>query len=197
MCCTRLAGNPRRKNYAKNRHLRIIAQRCRAIFSQLRHVSTIALVKQKHLSTCPHNMVNFGPLMTEISWRVWGPQQISTGFACWLRYCSDVAQRRSNNLCTMFDRLLGWYTIYTFWRLLPPNGVLLVQKSLCVRPSLAFCYIGSVTARHSSMGMVGVSQTLRRGTGSGIAELSLLVIFNRRHHLYSDGSHHIGHRPTF
>jgi len=23
-------------------------------------------------STCPHNMVNFGPLAAEICWRVWG-----------------------------------------------------------------------------------------------------------------------------
>jgi len=23
-------------------------------------------------STCPHNMVNYSPLMAEISWRVWG-----------------------------------------------------------------------------------------------------------------------------
>ena len=36
MCCTRLAGND-----AKSRHLRTIAQGCRAISSQLRHTSTI------------------------------------------------------------------------------------------------------------------------------------------------------------
>ena len=40
MCCTRLAGNTGRKNDAKNRHLRTIAQLCRAISPQLRHVST-------------------------------------------------------------------------------------------------------------------------------------------------------------
>ena len=44
-----------------------IAQICRAISSQLRHISTI----EKNLSnsntslTCPHNMVNFGPLATD------------------------------------------------------------------------------------------------------------------------------------
>jgi len=32
-------------------------------------------------STCPHSMVNFGPLMTEIGSGVWVPQLISTGFA--------------------------------------------------------------------------------------------------------------------
>jgi len=44
---------------------------------------------------------------------VWALQQISTGFASWLRYCTDVAQRRSTKLCTMVGRLLSWYTIYT------------------------------------------------------------------------------------
>jgi len=53
MCCTRLAGYTGRKNDAKNRHLRTIAQLCRAISSQLRHVSSIGkeLVKQQYL---PH-----------------------------------------------------------------------------------------------------------------------------------------------
>ena len=39
--CTRLAGNTGCNNDAKNRHLRTIAQVCRAISSQLRHVLTI------------------------------------------------------------------------------------------------------------------------------------------------------------
>ena len=39
-CCTRLAENTGRKKVAKNRHLGTIAQFCRAISSQLRHVST-------------------------------------------------------------------------------------------------------------------------------------------------------------
>jgi len=37
MCGTRLAANTGRKN----RHFGTIAQLCRAVFSQLRHVSTI------------------------------------------------------------------------------------------------------------------------------------------------------------
>jgi len=43
-------------------------------------------------------MLNFGVLTTEIGWRVWATQQISTGFASCLRYCIDVAQRRSTKL---------------------------------------------------------------------------------------------------
>ena len=51
MFCTRLAANTGRKKVAKNRHLGTIAQLCRAISSQLRHVSTIGkkLVKQQYL----------------------------------------------------------------------------------------------------------------------------------------------------
>jgi len=47
----RLAENTGRKNDAKNRHLGTIPQLCRAIPSQLRHVSTIGrkLVKQQYL----------------------------------------------------------------------------------------------------------------------------------------------------
>jgi len=51
MCCTRLAENTGCKSYAKNCHLHTIAQLCRAISLQLRHVSTIGrkLVKQQYL----------------------------------------------------------------------------------------------------------------------------------------------------
>jgi len=85
MCCTRLAGNAGPKKVAKNRHLGTIAQLCRAIFSQLRRVSTIGkkLVKQQYLPYIPtysHNMVNFGPLAAEIISLVWGTPANFNGF---------------------------------------------------------------------------------------------------------------------
>ena len=94
----------------------------------------------------------------------------------------------------MFGRLLGWYTIYTFWGLSPASGKFRqVQNSLRVQvlrsPILAALLHGTRA--------VGVSQTLRRGTTKGITELSLLVIFNRGRHLYFEGGHHVGHMPTF
>ena len=46
------------------------------------------------------------------------PQQISTGFTYWLRYCSDIAHRRPTSV--MFGRLLGCYIIYTFSGALAP-----------------------------------------------------------------------------
>jgi len=56
MCSTRLAVNTGRKKVAKHRHLGTIPQLCRAIYSQLRHVSTIEkkLIKQQfvlHMSS--------------------------------------------------------------------------------------------------------------------------------------------------
>ena len=82
MCCTRLAANAGPKKVAKNRHLGTIAQLFRAISSQLRHVSTVwkKLVKQQYLSTCPHNMGNFGPLAAEIVSLVWGTPGNFNGF---------------------------------------------------------------------------------------------------------------------
>jgi len=70
----RLAENTGRKNEAKKSPSGTIAQLCRAISSELRHVSTIEknLLNSNTSSTCPGNMVNFGILTAEIFWRVWG-----------------------------------------------------------------------------------------------------------------------------
>jgi len=50
-CCTRLAANAGPKKVPKNRYLGTIAQLCRAMSSQLKHVSTIGkkLVKEQYL----------------------------------------------------------------------------------------------------------------------------------------------------
>jgi len=82
MCCARLAGNTGPKKSPKNRNLGIIAQLCRAISSQLRHVSTIGkkLLNSNVSIICPHNMVNFGLLPAEICWRVWGTPPHFIGF---------------------------------------------------------------------------------------------------------------------
>jgi len=45
-------------------------------------VSTIGkkLVNSDTSTTCPYNMVNFGPLTAEIRWRVWGTPANFNGF---------------------------------------------------------------------------------------------------------------------
>jgi len=82
-CRTRLAENTGRKKVAKNRHLCTIAQLCRAISSQLRHVSTTigkSLLSSNMSSRCPHNIVNFGPLAAEIGLPVWCTPANFNGF---------------------------------------------------------------------------------------------------------------------
>jgi len=80
-CCTRLAGNARRKKWPKIRHLGTIAQLCRAISSQLRHVSAIGRqLLNSNLPTRPQNIVNVGPLAAEIVLLVWGTSGIFNAF---------------------------------------------------------------------------------------------------------------------
>jgi len=89
------------------------------------------------------------------------------GFACWLRYCTNVAQWTSTKLCTMLGSLLGWYTIYIFRGCCPLREFCQVRNSLCVQvlhfPILAALLHGTRA--------VGVSQTLRHGTRNAIKEL--------------------------
>ena len=83
-CCTRLAEI----QDAKNRQLRTIAQLCRAISSQLRHVSTIEnnLLNSNISPTCAYIiiMVNFGALPAKIGSGVWDTPANFNGFAALL-----------------------------------------------------------------------------------------------------------------
>jgi len=151
MCCTRLARNAGHKKIAKNSpsgHYRTI---CRAIFSQLRHILTIekTCLNSNISLTCIHNMVIFGPLTAEIRWRVWGTPANFNRFRVSLLgfVTAATSPNAANQICTTFGRLLGWYTMYIF-----SGGSCLVTEFCHVRPSLAFSYIGSVTARYSSSG---------------------------------------------
>jgi len=88
----------------------------------------------------------------------------------------------------MFGRLLGSYTVYTFSRALAPDGILPGEK-FTLSPSLAFSYIGSVTARHSSIerlqNFAAWQKEWNYGTFTeGATHIRL-------------GGHHVGHRPTF
>ena len=119
-------------------------------------------------STCSQNMANVGPLMAEIGLPVWGTPANLTDFASWLRYCSDVAQRTLTKLCTIFGRLLCWYTIYAFWGHLPPDGILARAKFDCVQVLRSRI----LAALLHDTSPAGLSQTLRRGTRNGISEFS-------------------------
>jgi len=77
-------------------------------------------------------------------WEFGESQQISMGFASWLCYSSDIAHWRHDVWPSS-----GLVHCIHFWGLLPPNGILRAAK-FTLRPSLAFFYIGGVTAWHLS-----------------------------------------------
>ena len=73
-------------------------------------------------------------------------------FASRLRYCTDVAQRESTKLCTMFGRLLGWYTIHTLLGLLPHHGILPGAKfTLCPSMHHRTTFSGCIFATKASI----------------------------------------------
>jgi len=79
MCCTRVAGNTRRKKSPFWHHRTTLSG---YIFGTKACIDNRKkLVKQQNTSsTCPDNMVNFGVLTAEISWRVWGTPVNLNGF---------------------------------------------------------------------------------------------------------------------
>jgi len=164
MCCTRLAENTGHKN-------------------------TQNLFNGNISSICLHNMLNFGPLMAEICWRVWGIPANFKGFRVLasLLHCTDVAQWRSTKLCTMFGRLLRWYTIYIFWGLLLLTEFCQLQNSLSVQ--VLRSPIGSVTARHSSSGRQPKFAAWYKEWNYGTFAEGATCL--------RQGGHHVGHRPTF
>ena len=124
-------------------------------------------------------MVDFGPLTSEIRWRVWGTPANFNGF-CVLasllhrRFISVIAAfvlKRFvklqptnqpaptslwlNRSQPKFARCLAisctGILYMHFWGLLPFNRILPAAK-FTLHPSLAFSYIRSVTTRHSSSG---------------------------------------------
>jgi len=48
------------------------------------------LLNNNTSSVCPRDMVNFGPLMAEICWRVWGTPANFNGFRVLQRYCTAL-----------------------------------------------------------------------------------------------------------
>ena len=119
-------------------------------------------------SRCPHNMSNFGPLMAEIGLPVWGTLANFNGFRV---LASLLDRRRSMDVNqTLHDVSPSpWlvHYIHIFGGSCPLTEFCPVQNSLYVQvmrsPILAALLHG--------IRVVGVSQTLRRGTRNAIKEL--------------------------
>ena len=176
----------------QNRHLRAITPLfCRAISSQLKHLSTIGkkLLSSNITSRCPHNIVKFGLLTAEIGSGVWGTPANFIGFrvlALLLQRCHSLeANQTLHDVCPSHG-LVSY--LYIFGSSCPLTEFCQVQNSLCV-PCLAFSYIGSVTARHSSSRRQPKFAACYKEWNCGtFAECATYI---------QPGGHHVGHRPTF
>jgi len=76
MCCTRLAGNTGRKNDV----IIAISAPLHNFVGLYLHKSEKKLLSSNTSSTCPRNMVNFGPLTAEIGSGVCGTPANFKGF---------------------------------------------------------------------------------------------------------------------
>jgi len=143
-CCTRVAENTGRKKSPKIRHMGTIAQLCRAVSRQGRHIWTIGknLLSSNISSRRPRNMANFGPLTAEIGSGVCSTPANFNGFSSCLCYCSDVAHRSPTNFVQCLAVSWAGTLCIHFRGLLPCDGMLSGAKFI-LRPTLAFCYICS------------------------------------------------------
>jgi len=115
-CCTRLAEKYRRQKVAKNRHLGTIAQLCRAISSQLRHISAIGkkLVKQHYVL---HMSPQYGELRPTSGWDASG----SLGHPCRFQPLSRLGSVTARH-CIVVDvsqTLRRWTEVATY---IPQGG---------------------------------------------------------------------------
>ena len=79
MCCTRLAANTGRKKSPSWHHRTTLSGH---IFATKACIDNRKknLLSSNTSSTCPDNMMNFGPVAAEICWRVWGTPVNFNGF---------------------------------------------------------------------------------------------------------------------
>jgi len=151
--------------------------------SQIRHVSTIGKpVKQRYLHVSLQ-YGNFGLLTAEMDLRV---RCTSANFNEFRVLVSLLHRRRSMDVVrqTLHDLLSSpglVHYIYIFGAL-APYGILPAAK-YTLRPSLAFSYIGIVTARYSSSKRQPNCNVVQ-GIADGVTYIRL-------------GGHHFGHRPIF
>jgi len=108
MCCMRLARNtgpPKIATDSPFAHNRTTLSSY--IFATKARIDNRKkLVKQQYLlsSTCPHNIVNFGPITTEICWRVWGTPANFNGFRVLAALLHGTLVVASAKLCGVEQR---------------------------------------------------------------------------------------------
>jgi len=168
------------------------------MFATKAYIDNRKIVNSNTSSTCPHNVENFGPLMAEIGSAVCGTPVNFNGF----RVLPSLLQRRCSTEAnqTVHDvwpspRLLHYVfifcTLYIQSAARAPKNVKLYSvpgTKFTLHPSLAFSYIGSVTAlRFSSDRKPNFEAWYKEWNYGTFAEGAACIRL---------GGHHVGHRPT-
>ena len=140
MCCTWLAGNAGPKKSPKIRHLGTIAQLCRAISSQLRHVSTIGkkLVKQQYLF---HMSSQYGELQPTSGWDLLSSLGHPSKFQRVSHLGSVTARHYSSGRQPNFAALNRGRHLYSAWR--PSRWALAHISSFVYMHTALYCLICS------------------------------------------------------
>ena len=132
-------------------------------------------------STCPHNMVNFGPLAAEIDWQVRGTPANFNGF----HVLPSLLQRRRLTEANQtlhdvwpFPGLIEY--LYIFGGCCPVTEFCQVQTSLCFLQVLHSIIFAALL--HGTRAL-GARQTLRRWAHGAT--------------YIQQGDHDVGHWPTF
>ena len=139
-------------------------------------------------TTCPHNMVNFGPLAADIGSGVWGTPANFNRFrvlpSLLQRHCSPEA----NQICTMFGCLLSWYTMYTFLGALASGLNLSTCKIHFASKSCILLYWRRYCTALQQRGQPNSAAWYKEWNYRTFAEGTTY---------FRLGSHHVGHQPTF
>jgi len=121
MCCTRLAENTRRKNSPSAHHRTTLSGYIFATKALMDNRKKV--VKQQYLL---HMSSQYGELQCTNGWDRFVSLGHPANFNKFRVLASLLYRRRSpeaHKLCTMFGRLLGWYTMYTFSEALAPDAI--------------------------------------------------------------------------
>jgi len=166
----------RTQKQCENRHLGTIAQLCWAEPSQLRHVSTVGKnLLNSNISTCPHDIVNFGLLAAVIGSGVWGAAANLNRFlilASLVEHCHSPEANQTLHNVWPYPGLLH----YTFSGSYP-SEFHHMQNSLCIqilRSPILLALLHSTPAAGSARLCIGVQGKELRN-------------FRRGRHLYSVG----------
>jgi len=158
----------------KNRHLGTIAQLCRAIASQIRHLSTIGkkLVNQQYLFHMSSQYGKLGPLAAEIGPVVWGTPANFNGFRVFL---ASLLQRRRSTEANQ--------TLHDVW---PSPALLHYIHVYIFESSYAVTEFYEVqNARYVQVLRSAILAALLHGTSA--AGVSQTAALSRGRHLYSGG----------